>query len=66
VNIEWLLKNYYILDWSKNFTTQTRGETIDSPTSHIKFGHWMQKLQCFELDFQTMQGHSWSPWAVRG
>jgi len=26
----------------------------------------MQKLQQFELDFPTMWGHFWAPWALRG
>jgi len=32
-------------------------ESIDFPTSYIKFWHWMQKLQHFELNFQTMCEH---------
>jgi len=39
-------------------------ESTNFATSFIKFGHWMQKLWHFELDFQTMWWHFWSPRAL--
>jgi len=33
VNINWLPKHLYILDWSENFTTQTRRASTNFPTS---------------------------------
>jgi len=44
MNLEWLSKNQYIMDWFENFTTQTIRENTNSPTSFVKFGHSMQKL----------------------
>jgi len=65
VNLEWLSKTHYILDWFEKFTIGTRLVCATFPTSLIEFGHQMQKLQHFELDCLTVWGHFWTPWAVR-
>jgi len=52
VNFDWLPTHLYILDWSENFTPHTleeRGQIFQQV--FIEFGHQMQKLQPFELDF---------------
>jgi len=33
VNFDWLPKHLYILDWSENFTTQTKRASANFPTS---------------------------------
>jgi hypothetical protein len=55
VNFDWLSKNHYLLDWSENFTTQTRRKGTNFPTSIIEFKHWMQKLEHFELDYRLCE-----------
>jgi len=52
----WLAyKKHYSLDYSENFTTQTRRESANFPTSFTKFEHSMQKLQPFELDLKLCE-----------
>ncbi len=48
-NFDWLPKTHYVVNWSENFTTQTRRRCATFPTNFIKFRPWMQKLQHFEV-----------------